>query len=84
LAGSNVVANFAILVVPNAAVSSLKVNGAPLAQGGSFIPLPGGLYQWTFYPVFTESVFTANASFGVYTVGFGVSPLGSYAFPVAF
>jgi len=84
LAGSNVVANFVIIVVPNAAVASVKVNGAPLAQVGSFIPLPGGLYQWTFYPVFTESVFTANAPFGVYSVGFGVSPLGSYAFPVAF
>jgi hypothetical protein len=84
LTGSTSVANFVIIVAPNAAVSSVKVNGATLAQGASFIPLPGGLYQWTFYPVFMESVFTANAPFGVYSIGFGVSPLGSYAFPVAF
>jgi hypothetical protein len=84
LTGSTSVANFVIIVAPNAAVSSIKVNGATLAQGAAFIPLPGGLYQWTFYPVFMESVFTANAPFGVYSVGFGVSPLGSYAFPVAF
>ena len=84
LASSGTVANFVILVVPNAAVSSVKLNGAPLAQGAAFIPLPGGLYQWTFYPVFSESIFTANGPFGVYSIGFGVSPFGSYAFPVAF
>lgn len=84
LASSTAVANFVILVVPNAAVPSVELNGAPLAQGAAFTPLPGGLYQWAFYPVFTESVFTANAPIGVYSVGFGVAPLGSYAFPAAF
>jgi IgGFc binding protein/Bacterial Ig-like domain (group 2) len=84
LASSATNANFVILVVPNAAVSSVKLNGAPLAQGVGFFPLPGGLYQWTFYPVFSESVFTANAPFGAYSAGFGVPPFGSYSFPVAF
>jgi hypothetical protein len=82
LAGQTTLANFVIIVAPNSAVSSVQVNGTALVTG--FVPLPGGLYQFAFYPVFGPTVITGNAPLGVYSVGFGFAPVGSFAYPVAF
>lgn len=76
--------NFAIMVAPNSAVSSIQLNGAPYPA--SFIPLPGGKYQWAFvFPgIATVATFTANAPIALYSTGFGIPPSGSFAFPVSF
>ncbi len=75
-------ANFVIIIAPNSAVPSIQANGAPIQ--GPLIPLPGGLYQWIYLPIFGQTVVTANAPIGVYSIGLGISPQGSYAVPVAF
>jgi hypothetical protein len=76
--------NFAIMVVPNSAVSTIELNGAPYPA--SFLPLPGGKYQWAFvFPaIATVATFTANAPIALYSTGFGIPPSGSFAFPVSF
>jgi hypothetical protein len=81
--GSDLTANFAIIIVPNASISSVQVNGAPLSAE-VFIPVPGGKYQWTYADVFQSTVITANAPFAVYSIGLGVPPSGSFGVPVAF
>ena len=75
--------NFVILVAPSAAVPSVAVNGTLISI--PFLPLPGGLYQWTYYPVIGQTVVTANAPIGLYAVGLGVLGAGgSFAYPGAF
>ncbi|MGA7408997.1 MAG: hypothetical protein WBW33_00845, partial [Bryobacteraceae bacterium] len=79
--------NFVIIVAPNSAVASLQLNGVP--SSSSFAPLPGGEYQWAFAFPFLSALsgpatFTADAPIAVYSTGFGIPPVGSFAYPVAF
>jgi hypothetical protein len=72
--------NFALIIAPNAAVSSVAVNGVPVT---GFKPLPGGLHQYALAAVVTaQSVVTASQPVGVYAIGF--TQAGSYGHPTTF
>jgi hypothetical protein len=72
--------NFAMIIAPASAVSSVAINGAPVS---GFKPVPGGAYQYAVVPVVTaQSVVTANQPIGVYAIG--LTPFGSYGSPTTF
>jgi hypothetical protein len=72
--------NFAVIVAPTAAVSTVALNGVPVT---GFKPLPGGSYQYAVTPVVTaQSVVTSSQPVGVYAIGF--TSAGSYAHPTTF
>jgi len=72
--------NFAIIIAPTSAISSVALNGVPVS---GFAPLPGGTYQYVVTPVVTaQSVVTASQPVAVYTIG--LTPFGSYGAPTAF
>lgn len=72
--------NFVIIIAPNAAVSSVLLNGVAIS---GFKPLPGGAFQYAIAPVVTaQSVVTASEPVGAYAIGF--TPFGSYGNPTVF
>jgi hypothetical protein len=72
--------NFVIIIAPNAAVSSVLLDGVAVS---GFSPLPGGAFQYAVVPVITaQSTVTASLPVGVYAIGF--TPYGSYGSPTVF